>query len=127
VVAQTYDPSTQEAKAGGHKVETSVSNMDRCCLRRKSEGGWQRLSLFTLLSPTSFLFSLFLSFFLFFFFFFSGGGEFRDRVTLCNPGCPGTHSVDQTGLELRNLPASASQVLGLKECATTAWYSYFIS
>jgi hypothetical protein len=39
---------------------------------------------------------------------------FRDRVSLCNPGCPGTHSVDQARLELRNLPASASQVLGLK-------------
>ena len=26
----------------------------------------------------------------------------------------GTHSVDQAGLKLRNLPASASQVLGLK-------------
>jgi hypothetical protein len=34
-------------------------------------------------------------------------------------GCPGTHSVDQAGLELRNPPASASQVLGLKACATT--------
>jgi hypothetical protein len=33
--------------------------------------------------------------------------------------CPGTHSVDQAGLELRNPPASASQVLGLKACATT--------
>ena len=33
-------------------------------------------------------------------------------------GCPGTHSVDQTGLELRNSPASASQVLGSKVCAT---------
>jgi hypothetical protein len=43
---------------------------------------------------------------------------FRDRVSLCSPGCPGTHSVDQAGLELRNLPASASQVLGLKVCAT---------
>jgi hypothetical protein len=32
--------------------------------------------------------------------------------------CPGTHSVDQAGLELRNSPASASQVLGLKACAT---------
>ena len=31
-----------------------------------------------------------------------------------SPGCPGTHFVDQAGLELRNLPASASQVLGLK-------------
>jgi hypothetical protein len=38
---------------------------------------------------------------------------FRDRVSLCSPGCPGTHSVDQAGLELRNPPASASQVLGL--------------
>jgi hypothetical protein len=46
---------------------------------------------------------------------------FLDRVSLCSPGCPGTHSVDQVGLELRNLPASASQVLGLKTCATTAW------
>jgi hypothetical protein len=46
---------------------------------------------------------------------------FRDRVSLCSPGCPGgTHSVDQTGLELRNPPASVSQVLGLKACATTA-------
>jgi hypothetical protein len=49
----------------------------------------------------------------FFFFFFWG------RVSLCSPGCPGTHSVDQAGLELRNPPASASQVLGLKVCATT--------
>jgi hypothetical protein len=39
-------------------------------------------------------------------------------VSLCSPGCPGTHSVDQAGLELRNSPASASQVLGLKACAT---------
>jgi hypothetical protein len=37
-----------------------------------------------------------------------------------NSGCPGTHSVDQAGPKLRNLPASASQVLGLKACATTA-------
>jgi hypothetical protein len=40
---------------------------------------------------------------------------------LCSPGCPGTHFLDQAGLELRNPPASASQVLGLKVCATTAW------
>jgi hypothetical protein len=44
---------------------------------------------------------------------------FRDRVSLCSPGCPGTRSVDQAGLELRNPPASASRVLGLKACATT--------
>jgi hypothetical protein len=45
---------------------------------------------------------------------------FQDRVSLCSLACPGTHSVDQAGLELRNPPASASQVLGLKACATTA-------
>jgi hypothetical protein len=33
-----------------------------------------------------------------------------------------THSVDQAGLELRNPPASASQVLGLKAYVTTAWW-----
>jgi hypothetical protein len=48
---------------------------------------------------------------------------FRDRVSLCSPGCPGTHSIDQVGLELRNPPASASRVLGLKACATTPGYS----
>jgi hypothetical protein len=44
-----------------------------------------------------------------------------DRASLCSPSCPETHFVDQAGLELRNPPASASQVLGLKACATTAW------
>jgi hypothetical protein len=41
------------------------------------------------------------------------------------PGCPGTHFVDQAGLELRNLPASAFQVLGLKACTTTPTASAF--
>jgi hypothetical protein len=45
---------------------------------------------------------------------------FWDKVSLCSPGCPGTHSVDQAGLKLRNPPASASQVLGLKVYNTTA-------
>jgi hypothetical protein len=40
---------------------------------------------------------------------------FRDRVSLCSPGCPGTHSVDQAGLELRNPPVSASPVLRLNK------------
>ena len=48
-----------------------------------------------------------------FFFFF-----FKDSVSLCCPGCPGTHSVDQVGLKLRDPPASASQVLGLNACVT---------
>jgi hypothetical protein len=46
--------------------------------------------------------------------------DFWVRVSLCSPGCPGTHTVDQAVLELKNLPASASQVLGLKVWATTA-------
>jgi hypothetical protein len=55
----------------------------------------------------------------FFFFFF-----LRDRVSLYSPGCPGTHFVDQAGLELRNPPASASRVLGLKVCTTTPGSTY---
>jgi hypothetical protein len=58
-----------------------------------------------------------------FFFFVFGLFVFPDRVSLCSPGCLGTHSVDQAGLQLRNLPASASQVLGLKSCATTVQLS----
>jgi hypothetical protein len=49
----------------------------------------------------------------------------QDRVSLYSSGCPGTYSVDQAGLELRNLPASASQVLGLKACATTPGFVFF--
>ena len=56
----------------------------------------------------------------FHFHFFGGGLVFQDRVFLCSPGCPGTHSIDQVDPELRNPPASASQVLGLKVCTTTA-------
>jgi hypothetical protein len=60
----------------------------------------------------------FLFFFLSFLFSFSFL-VFRDKVSLYSPGCPETHYVDQAGLELRNPPASASQVLGLKAGATT--------
>jgi hypothetical protein len=55
----------------------------------------------------------------FFFFFWFWFWFFQDRVSLYSPGCTGTHFVDQAGLELRNPPASASRVLGLKACATT--------
>jgi hypothetical protein len=57
---------------------------------------------------------------------------FQDRVSLYSPGCPGTHFVDQADLELRNLPVSASLMLGLKACATTPgsmgffFFSHFI-
>jgi hypothetical protein len=51
---------------------------------------------------------------------------FPDRVSQYSPGCPGTHSVDQVGFELRNPPASASQVLGLKVCTTTAQLETFM-
>jgi hypothetical protein len=44
-----------------------------------------------------------------------------DTGFLCvAPGCLVTCSVDQAGLRLRDPPASASQKLGLKVCATTA-------
>jgi hypothetical protein len=43
---------------------------------------------------------------------------FRDRVSLCSPGFPGAHFVDQAGFGRRYPPASASRVLGLKVCAT---------
>jgi hypothetical protein len=58
------------------------------------------------------------SFVLFCFVLFWFGLVFWDRVSLYSPGCPGTHFVDQAGLKPRNLPASASRVLGLKVCAT---------
>jgi hypothetical protein len=39
--------------------------------------------------------------------------------SLCNsPDCPGTHFVDQAGLEFRDQPASASGVLRLTVYAT---------
>jgi hypothetical protein len=69
-----------------------------------------------------FFFCLFVCFL---FFWFVSFCFFRDRVSLCSPGCPGTHSVDQAGLERRNPPASTSQVLGLKACATTAWLNLY--
>jgi hypothetical protein len=46
-------------------------------------------------------------------------------LSLYNPGCPGTHSVDQAGLKLRGLPASTSQVLRLKVYTTTAQHKIY--
>lgn len=41
------------------------------------------------------------------------------RQAYCIVDCPGIHYADQAVLELRDLPASASPVLGLKMSATT--------
>jgi hypothetical protein len=41
---------------------------------------------------------------------------FSDKGSLCSPGWPRTRYVDQSGLELKLLLASTSQVLGLKAC-----------
>jgi hypothetical protein len=59
-------------------------------------------------------------FFIFYFLFFK-------TWFLCSLGCPGTYSVDQAGLELRNLPASVSPVLGLKVCAPPPGETTYIS
>jgi hypothetical protein len=58
--------------------------------------------------------------------FWGGGGTGFLCVALAVPELT---LADQAGLKLRNAPASASQVLGLKVCATTAQqylYSIFI-
>jgi hypothetical protein len=69
---------------------------------------------------------LLFGFFCFFFFFLFSFFGFRDRVSWCSPGCPGTHSVDQAALELRNPSASASQMLGLKVCVTSNQLKYML-
>ena len=45
---------------------------------------------------------------------------FFSNLGFTSPGFPGTRFIDQAGLELRDFPASASSVLGLKACTTTA-------
>lgn len=44
---------------------------------------------------------------------------FGERVFLCSPGHSDTNFVEQAGLQPKVLPASASQILGLKVCAST--------
>lgn len=44
--------------------------------------------------------------------FCSGLVWFADRVSQCITSCPGTRSVDRTGFQLIDLPASLSCVLG---------------
>jgi hypothetical protein len=73
---------------------------------RKGEGGRNIFSVFKVHLKAVLNLQLFVVGFVVVFF-------LRDRVSLYSPGCPGTHFVDQAGLELRNPPASASRVLGL--------------
>lgn len=44
---------------------------------------------------------------------------FLGRLSLHSPDWPGSHYADQTVLNSRDPPDSASQMLGLKACATT--------
>jgi hypothetical protein len=71
---------------------------------------------YTMTKATLFLFVWFWGFF----FLFVCLVGFLDRVSLCSPGYPGTHFVDQADLKLRNPLASASLVMELKMCATIA-------
>lgn len=62
----------------------------------------------------------------FFFFFFSLSLFFEIGFFLCVPGYPWTCSVDQAVLELRDLPASVSCVLGLMAFTTAARLKLFL-
>ena len=50
---------------------------------------------------------------------------FRDRVSLCSPGCPGTHYADQAVLELGDPPASSPKCWDLNSgphaCRSGGW------
>jgi hypothetical protein len=50
---------------------------------------------------------------------------FLDRVSLYSPGCPGTHFVDQAGLELRNPPTTASVIKGVRHHAQLYLFIFF--
>ena len=52
---------------------------------------------------------------------FNSNTRFIKTGFLYSLGCPEIRSVDQAGLKLRDSPASASQLLGLKECTIKAW------
>jgi hypothetical protein len=51
---------------------------------------------------------------------------FWDRASLCSPDYLGIHSVDQAGLELRDLPTYASMSAGITGSATTPWLRIWI-
>jgi hypothetical protein len=47
--------------------------------------------------------------------FFCGGVGFQERVSLCNPGCPVTHFVDQAGLKLKKISCFCLPSFGIKD------------
>ena len=51
---------------------------------------------------------------------------FNHKMSKTGSSCPGTHSLDQAGLKLRDLPSSASRVQELKVCTTTALPEFVI-
>jgi hypothetical protein len=93
LMAPENSPTLKEVREQKLNQEPGSRNWSR------EHGGKLLASLISLACSTYFLFSLF---------------------GFCSSGCPGTHSIKQAGLELRDPPASASQMLGLKGCATTA-------
>ena len=51
---------------------------------------------------------------------------FRDRVSLNNPGCPGTHSVDQAGLKKKSeillpLPPDSEEQMFFHVCLNSVF------
>ena len=50
---------------------------------------------------------------------------FRDRVFLCSPDCPGTHSVDQTGLELKSACLCLLSA-GISMCHHCLWFLFMV-
>lgn len=49
--------------------------------------------------------------------------SYRSRTFLSRPGCPGTHTIDQAGLDVRDPPTPA-RVLGLRVCATHVCHAH---
>jgi hypothetical protein len=105
-----------------HSPEAKVQGTVRFLFWPRNPTTSQRPAWMHRRAGTPFLFFLFLFVCLFIYWFI-----YWNRVFLCSPGCPGTHSVDQVGLELQDLPASASWVLlGLQVCATTLYFFFIL-
>ncbi|EDL24724.1 interleukin 17 receptor D [Mus musculus] len=51
---------------------------------------------------------------------------FRDRVSLCSPGCPGTHSVDQAGLLTQKSTCPCLPSAGIKETSLSFRSGVFV-